>query len=94
MLQTCHCQVIFTEPPKGRRIAFVEFFQVSDAAAFLEYHYPSIRFQLAHSRGIESELVNVGINYSKDREDDRYERERERDNSDWGCPEVSQGVRV
>lgn len=74
---------------RGRRIAFVEFFQVSDAAAFLEYHYPSIRFQLAHSRGMESELVNVGINYSKDREDDRYERERERDNSDWGCLECS-----
>ncbi|PSR77260.1 hypothetical protein BD289DRAFT_151361 [Coniella lustricola] len=79
---------------RGRRIGFVEFYNVNDAAHFLEYHYPGLEFQLAHSRGVDSELVNVGINYSRGREDEagRDERPRDdqvRDEQDWTCPECT-----
>lgn len=81
---------------RGRRIGFVEFFSANDAAHFLEYHFPSLEFQLAHSRGVDSEPVGVGINYSRGREDeggfrdDRGRDERLRgDEQDWTCPEVS-----
>lgn len=81
---------------RGRRIGFVEFFSTNDAAHFLEYHFPSLEFQLAHSRGVDSEPVGVGINYSRGREDeggsrdDRGRDERARgDEQDWTCPEVS-----
>lgn len=77
---------------RGNRIGFVEFFAVNDAAHFLEYHYPGLEFRLAHSRGMESEVVGVGINYSRGREDEGGERGREdrsRDEQDWKCPEVS-----
>lgn len=57
---------------------------VNDAAHFLEYHYPVVEFRLAHSRGVDSEPVTVGINYSRGRED-----EGGRDEQDWKCPEVS-----
>lgn len=81
---------------RGRRIGFVEFFSTNDAAHFLEYHFPGLEFQLAHSRGVDSEPVAVGINYSRGREDDgavgadRGRDERARgDEPDWTCPEVS-----
>lgn len=80
---------------RGRRIGFVEFFGVNDAAHFLEYHYPGLEFQLAHSRGVDSEPVGVGINYSRGRDDegglreDRGRDERARgDDKDWTCSEV------
>lgn len=79
---------------RGSRIGFVEFYTVNDAAHFLEYHYPGLEFQLAHSRGVDSELVGVGINYSRGREDEGGERGREdrgREDQDWKCPEVSFG---
>lgn len=81
---------------RGNRIGFVEFFTVNDAAHFLEYHYPGFEFQLAHSRGVDSELVGVGINYSRGRDDEGGERGREdrgRDEQDWKCPEVSPSIR-
>lgn len=85
---------------RGRRIGFVEFFGANDAAHFLEYHYPGLEFQLAHSRGVDSEPVGVGINYSRGRDDeggfkeDRGRDERARgDEADWTCVEVSCGFR-
>lgn len=78
---------------RGSRIGFVEFYTVNDAAHFLEYHYPGLEFQLAHSRGVDSELVGVGINYSRGREDEggaeRGREDRGREEQDWKCPEVS-----
>lgn len=82
---------------RGRRIGFVEFSNINDAAHFLEYHYPGLDLQLAHSRGVESDPVAVGINYSHGRDDEggaRDERGRgddrgSRDGEDWKCPEVS-----
>lgn len=81
---------------RGRRIGFVEFFGVNDAAHFLEYHYPGLEFQLAHSRGVDSDPVGVGINYSRGRDDegvfrdDRGRDERARgEEQDWTCLEVS-----
>lgn len=76
---------------RGRRIGFVEFFNTNDAAHFLEYHYPGLEFQLAHSRGVDSEPVGVGINYSRGRDDEggaRDERARGEE-QDWTCLEVS-----
>lgn len=73
---------------RGRRIGFVEFYSVNDAAHFLEYHYPGLEFQLAHSRGVDSEPVGVGINYSRGRDDEGGRDERARDEQDWKCPEV------
>lgn len=80
---------------RGRRIGFVEFFSTNDAAHFLEYHFPGLEFQLAHSRGVDSEPVGVGINYSRGRDDEgglRDERARGEE-QDWMCPEVSCGLR-
>lgn len=74
---------------RGRRIGFVEFFGVNDAAHFLEYHYPGLEFQLAHSCGVDSELVSVGINYSRGRDDEGGRDDRGRDEQDWKCPEAS-----
>lgn len=74
---------------RGRRIGFVEFVDVNAAADFLEFHYPGLQFQLAHSRGVNSEMVSVGINYSWGREDEAVGREdRSRDLEDWSCLEV------
>lgn len=79
---------------RGRRIGFVEFINVNAAADFLEFHYPGLRFQLAHSRGVNSELIRVGINYSWGREDevggrdDKTRDDNGRDLEDWSCPEV------
>lgn len=74
---------------RGRRIGFVEFVDVNAAADFLEFHYPGLRFQLAHSRGVNSEMISVGINYSWGREDEAAGRDdRGRDSEDWNCPEV------
>ncbi|KAK7700041.1 hypothetical protein SLS64_011267 [Diaporthe eres] len=76
---------------RGRTIAFVEFADANAAAHFLEFHYPSLEFQLAHSRGVNSEPVSVRINYSWSRDDEGYERVREdrpRDTEDWKCAEV------
>lgn len=77
---------------RGRTIGFVEFADANAAAHFLEFHYPSLEFQLAHSRGVNSEPVSVRINYSWSRDDEGYERVREdrpRDTEDWKCVEVS-----
>ncbi|ROV95468.1 hypothetical protein VMCG_08475 [Cytospora schulzeri] len=75
---------------RGRRIGFVEFVDVNAAADFLEYHYPGLRFQLAHSRGVNSEMISVGINYSWGREDEAVGRDdRSRDMEDWNCPECA-----
>ncbi|ROV94170.1 hypothetical protein VSDG_05652 [Cytospora chrysosperma] len=75
---------------RGRRIGFVEFVDVSAAADFLEYHYPGLRFQLAHSRGVNSEMISVGINYSWGREEEALGRDdRGRDLEDWNCPECA-----
>lgn len=75
---------------RGRRIGFVEFYRVADAEEFVEYHYPSLEFNLAHSRGVDSEPITVGINYSRGREDDnRDDRDRGRDGDEWTCREVS-----
>lgn len=74
---------------RGRRIGFIEFFSVNDAAHFLEYHYPGLEFQLAHSHGVDSELVSVGINYSRGRDDEGGRDDRGRDEQDWKCLEVS-----
>ncbi|KUI56101.1 hypothetical protein VP1G_03441 [Cytospora mali] len=74
---------------RGRRIGFVEFVDVNAAADFLEFHYPGLRFQLAHSRGVNSELISVGINYSWGREDEAGGRDDRRDLEDWNCPECS-----
>lgn len=76
---------------RGRTIGFVEFADANAAAHFLEFHYPSLEFQLAHSRGVNSEPVSVRINYSWSRDDEGYERVREdrpRDTEDWKCAEV------
>lgn len=76
---------------RGRTIGFVEFADANAAAHFLEFHYPSLEFQLAHSRGVNSEPVSVRINYSWSRDDEGYERVREdrpRDTEDWKCTEV------
>lgn len=74
---------------RGRRIGFMEFVDVNAAAGFLEYHYPGLRFQLAHSRGVNSEMVSVGIDYSWGREDEAGGRDdRSRELEDWNCPEV------
>ncbi|KAJ9155200.1 RNA-binding protein 5 [Pleurostoma richardsiae] len=72
---------------KGRRIGFVEFYEVLDASAFLDYHYPAITLQLAHSRGMDSEPVAISINYSREREDNS--REAIRENDEWECPECA-----
>lgn len=77
---------------RGRTIGFVEFADANAAAHFLEFHYPSLEFQLAHSRGVNSEPVSVRINYSWGRDDEGYDRVREdrpRDTEDWKCAEVS-----
>ncbi|CAN8100284.1 unnamed protein product [Discula destructiva] len=78
---------------RGQRIAFVEFYAANDAAHFLEYHFPGLEFPLAHSRGVDSELVAVNINYSRGREDEgageRGREDRVRDEGDWKCPECS-----
>lgn len=79
---------------RGRRVCFMEFVNIDAAADFLEYHYPGLRLQLAHSRGVNSDMVSVGINYSRGREDeaggrdDRGRDDRSRDLEDWNCPEV------
>lgn len=76
---------------RGRTIGFVEFADANAAAHFLEFHYPSLEFQLAHSRGVNSEPVSVRINYSWGRDDEGYDRVREdrpRDTEDWKCAEV------
>lgn len=77
---------------RGRTIGFVEFADANAAAHFLDFHYPSLEFQLAHSRGVNSEPVSVRINYSWSRDDEGYDRVREdrpRDTEDWKCVEVS-----
>ncbi|KAF3765030.1 hypothetical protein M406DRAFT_258757, partial [Cryphonectria parasitica EP155] len=79
---------------RGRRIGFVEFFNVNEAAHFLEFHHPGLEFQLAHSRGVDSEPISVGINYSRGRDDEngRDERGRDdrgRDEQDWNCLECT-----
>lgn len=76
---------------RGRTIGFVEFADANAAAHFLEFHYPSLEFQLAHSRGVNSEPVSVRINYSWGRDDEGYDKVREdrpRDTEDWKCIEV------
>ncbi|TPX13928.1 uncharacterized protein E0L32_005628 [Thyridium curvatum] len=77
---------------RGRRIAFLEFFRAADAADFLEQHPPTISLPLPESRGLQSEPVRVGINYSRTKED--ADRGGRSDDLDWTCSEGSKARQV
>lgn len=71
----------------GQRIAFVEFYRISDAAEFMDHYYPSITFTLVKSGGPDSEPVSVGIDFSRSREDSARS-DAGREDGSWKCLEV------
>lgn len=66
----------------SRQFAFVHFYSVPDARAFLEQHYPTLN--LGHSAD------RCRIAFSREREnDDRRGRRRDEGEEEWKCRVVS-----
>ncbi|OIW31384.1 hypothetical protein CONLIGDRAFT_573335 [Coniochaeta ligniaria NRRL 30616] len=69
---------------RGSRIAFVEFYRLSDATRFYDDFYPEISLPLQHSRGVDSEPVIATMDYSRPREDIDRPQGRMEDQG-WDC---------
>jgi len=69
----------------GRRIAVVEFHRRSDAEYFMDRYRPEISFPLEDTRGQDSELITVGVDFNKSRDDSGPSRDQRRDEEGWDC---------
>jgi RNA-binding protein 5/10 len=72
----------------GSRIAFVDFYRLSDATRFYDDFYPEVPLPLQHTGGAASEPVIVTIDYSRPREDSDRHQGRTEDRG-WDCTNVS-----